>query len=213
MQRHFSFIDNAIGQFDTVIRTLHGEKTRSARANPAEDIDEKPLTTEQIRHSAGLMRVNHTGEVCAQALYQGQGLTAKLPKVQQEMRQAAIEEEDHLAWCQERLNELGSRPSKLNPLWYGLSFFIGAGAGLISDKLSLGFVAATEDQVCKHLEEHMQGLPEEDQKSHAIIQQMHLDEAEHAALARKAGGAEFPPLVKKAMSQVAKVMTAASYRV
>ncbi len=213
MQRHYTPIDNALTQLDTVIRTLHGKKTQSARISPAKSIEEQPLSAEQRRHSVGLMRVNHTGEVCAQALYQGQGLTAKLPKVRQEMQQAAIEEEDHLAWCQERLNELGSAPSKLNPIWYGLSFCIGAGAGLISDKLSLGFVAATEDQVCKHLEEHMQGLPEEDQKSQAIIKQMHIDEAEHAQLARKAGGAEFPPIVKKAMSQVAKVMTTASYRI
>lgn len=213
MQRQYTPIDKAITELDTIIKTLHGKKTQSTRVSPAKNIDEQTLSSEQRRHSAGLMRINHTGEVCAQALYQGQGLTAKLPKVKDEMRNAAIEEEDHLAWCQERLNELGSKPSKLNPLWYGLSFCIGAGAGLISDRLSLGFVAATEDQVCKHLEGHLQGLPDEDLKSQAIIKQMHIDEAEHAALARKAGAVEFAPSVKRAMSQVAKVMTTVSYRV
>lgn len=213
MQRRYTLLDQTLCQVDTVLKTLHGNKTNSNRANPAVQVPEQPLTSGERKHSAGLMRVNHTGEVCAQALYQGQGLTAKLPHIRQEMQQAAIEEEDHLAWCQERLNELGSKPSRLNPVWYGLSFCIGAGAGAISDKLSLGFVAATEDQVCKHLQEHMQGLPEQDLKSRAIIEQMHNDEAEHAALARKAGGVEFPRQVKKAMSQVAKLMTTTSYRI
>lgn len=212
MQRQHSPLDHTICQIDIILKTLHGRKTSATRPNPASKHEAQPLNHDEIKHSAGLMRVNHTGEVCAQALYQGQGLTAKLPHIKREMQQAAIEEEDHLAWCQERLNELGATPSKLNPVWYGLSFCIGAVAGLISDKLSLGFVAATEDQVCKHLEEHMRGLPKNDQKSQAIVQQMHIDEAEHAALARQAGGLEFPPIVKRAMSQVAKVMTTTSYR-
>ena len=211
--RHFSFIDKSINQFDTVLRTLHAKQDRSTRANPADTQAEAQLTPAQKKHSAGLIRVNHSGEVCAQALYQGQALTAKLPAVKSQMAKAASEEEDHLAWCQKRLNELNTQPSLLNPLWYGLSLGIGASAGLISDKLSLGFVAATEDQVCQHLSHHMQSLPADDAKSHAIIKQMHIDEAEHGAIALNAGGYDFPRPVKQAMSQVARVMTWLSYRI
>ena len=207
-----SIIDQAIMQFDTVIRTLHAQQTASPRANPAAKVGEGELSPEEQKHSAGLMRVNHSGEVCAQALYQGQALTAKLPEIREEMHQAAIEEEDHLAWCQERLNELHASPSKLNPLWYGMSFGIGAAAGAVSDKLSLGFVAATEDQVCQHLDDHLESLSDSDQKSRAIISQMRSDEAEHSAMALDAGGMHFPQPVKRAMSQVAKVMTWGSYR-
>lgn len=211
-RRTVSLVDSAIMQCDTVLRTLLAGKTASMRSSPATKIEETALTSEERQHSAGLMRVNHTGEVCAQALYQGQALTAKLPNVRRDMQVAAIEEEDHLAWCQERLNQLGTSPSLLNPLWYGLSFGIGASAGLISDKLSLGFVAATEDQVCQHLENHLESLPENDKASQAIVAQMKEDEAEHSAMAKEAGGITFPPPVKKAMSQLAKVMTWASYR-
>jgi ubiquinone biosynthesis monooxygenase Coq7 len=158
------------------------------------------------------MRVNHAGEVCAQALYQGQALTAKLPAVREEMEHAADEEIDHLAWCQERLQQLDSHPSLLNPLWYGLSFGIGAAAGKISDRISLGFVAATEDQVCKHLEDHLQRLPEQDERSRAVVEQMLVDEEKHAHSALNAGGMRFPAPVKGLMTLVSKAMTKTSYR-
>lgn len=157
------------------------------------------------------MRVNHAGEVCAQALYRGQALTAKLPTVREEMKQAADEEVDHLAWCEERLHQLDSHTSLLNPLWYSLSFCIGAGAGLINDRLSLGFVAATEDQVCNHLKSHLQKLPEQDQKSRAVVAQMLKDEAKHAHAAIKAGGITFPQTVKTLMTAASKAMTKSSY--
>ena len=205
-------IDNSINQFDTILRTLCAKHTQSRRENPADKLPEAKLTPAQKKHSAGLIRVNHAGEVCAQALYQGQALTAKLPNVKAQMAQAAEEEEDHLAWCQKRLNELHAKPSMLNPLWYGASLAIGAGAGIISDKLSLGFVAATEDQVCQHLNKHLESLPADDVKSRAIVQQMHTDEAHHGAMAIKAGGYIFPAPIKQGMSQIARIMTWLSYR-
>jgi len=159
------------------------------------------------------MRVNHTGEVCAQALYQGQALTAKLPGVRVEMEKAAEEEIDHLVWCQDRIDALGSHTSYLNPVWYGISFAIGAGAGLVNDKVSLGFVAATEDQVCKHLQDHLQKLPVSDSCSRAVVAQMLEDEARHADMALNAGGYNFPAPVKGLMTLVSKVMTTTSYRI
>ena len=210
--RNLSMIDNAVGQCDTVLKTLFGQKISSLRPNPANTAAKTELTLAEQKHSAGLMRVNHTGEVCAQALYQGQALTAKLSSTRHEMEAAAIEEEDHLAWCQERLGELNANTSLFNPLWYGLSFGLGAGAGFASDKLSLGFVAATEQLVCKHLDEHLDELPASDAKSRAIVIQMRQDEATHAELALSAGGAAFAPPVKYAMRQVAKIMTHLSYR-
>ena len=159
------------------------------------------------------MRVNHTGEVCAQALYQGQALTAKLPAVRDEMQQAALEEVDHLVWCEERLRELDSRASYLNPAWYGMSFALGAIAGAIGDKVSLGFVAATEEQVCSHLRDHLKQLPDEDRKSSLILQQMLEDEQRHGANALEAGGIDFPRPIKKAMSALSQLMTRTSYRI
>jgi ubiquinone biosynthesis monooxygenase Coq7 len=158
------------------------------------------------------MRVNHSGEVCAQALYQGQALTARLPEVRREMEAAADEEMDHLAWCEARLRELDDHPSYLNPLWYGLSFGLGATAGAISDRLSLGFVAATEQQVCKHLDSHLARLPEQDTASRAVVAQMLEDEARHAHTALDAGGIPFPAPVRGLMSLVSRVMTETSYR-
>jgi ubiquinone biosynthesis monooxygenase Coq7 len=183
------------------------------RPSPAKSATEQTLTEQEKRHAAGLMRVNHTGEVCAQALYQGQALTAKLTAVRNEMEHAADEEIDHLAWCQERVNQLGSHTSLLNPLWYGLSFGIGATTGLISDKLSLGFVAATENQVCKHLENHLEQLPADDNKSRVIVAQMLEDEAKHADAALDAGGLKFPAPIKGLMTLVSKAMTKTSYRI
>jgi len=175
--------------------------------------NEAELSESETRHVAGLMRINHTGEVCAQALYQGQALTARLPQVRRAMEQAADEEIDHLAWCEQRIRQLGSHTSVLNPLFYGLSFGIGATAGLISDRISLGFVAATEDQVCKHLDEHLGQLPASDDKSRAILEQMREDEQQHSTAAIEAGGLRFPAPVKFGMSLVSKVMTKATYRI
>ena len=208
-----SVVDRLIVQADRALRTLAGASDLTAeRPSPATTLYETELNEQEKRHAAGLMRVNHAGEVCAQALYQGQALTAKLPDVRAEMEKAAAEEVDHLVWCQQRLDELGSHTSYLNPLWYGLSFAIGAGAGLVSDRVSLGFVAATEDQVCQHLNSHLAKLPEQDARSRAVVEQMLEDEARHADAALAAGGMDFPAPVKVMMTLVSKAMTFSSYR-
>lgn len=211
--RQLTAIDQFIMRADRALRTLAAKEQHSQRPSPAQNITEQELNAEEKRHAAGLMRVNHAGEVCAQALYQGQALTAKLPNVRAEMEHAAAEEVDHLVWCQERLDALGSHASYLNPVWYGLSFAIGAGAGLVSDKVSLGFVAATEDQVCQHLEKHLEDLPAQDEKSRAVVAQMLRDEARHADMALSAGGYKFPAPVKGLMTLVSKAMTKTSYRI
>ncbi|HCH77213.1 MAG TPA: demethoxyubiquinone hydroxylase family protein, partial [Pseudomonas sp.] len=179
-QRHYSPADRLLMQADSALRTLLPFSGQPARPSPAVLKNEAELSESETRHVAGLMRINHTGEVCAQALYQGQALTARLPQVRRAMEQAADEEIDHLAWCEQRIRQLGSHTSVLNPLFYGLSFGIGATAGLISDRISLGFVAATEDQVCKHLDEHLGQLPASDDKSRAILEQMREDEQQHS---------------------------------
>ncbi len=213
IQRHYSPIDRLLLQADAAMRTLIPNSSHASRPSPAVLEPHSSLDAEQTRHVAGLMRINHTGEVCAQALYQGQALTASLPHVREQMEHAAEEEVDHLVWCEQRIRELGSQPSLLNPLFYGLSFAIGATAGAISDKVSLGFVAATEDQVCKHLDEHLQQIPETDRKSRAILKQMRVDEEEHATSALEAGGFKFPAPIKLGMSLMAKVMTGSTYRI
>ncbi|MCA0900446.1 2-polyprenyl-3-methyl-6-methoxy-1,4-benzoquinone monooxygenase [Microbulbifer agarilyticus] len=210
--RQLTGLDRLLLQADRALRTLSPGSPCHERPSPAKAVDEAELSDSERRHAAGLMRVNHSGEVCAQALYQGQALTAKLPEVRAEMEHAADEEIDHLAWCEQRLDELGSRPSVLNPLWYGMSFGIGAAAGKIGDKVSLGFLAATEEQVCKHLEGHLQELPEQDEKSRAVVEQMLVDEAKHQHAALDAGGARFPGPVKGLMTLVSKAMTSVSYR-
>ena len=212
-ERQFSPVDRLLMQADAAMRTLLPFSGAPARPSPAILQNESALSDDEARHVAGLMRINHTGEVCAQALYQGQALTAKLPEVRAAMEHAAEEEIDHLAWCEQRIRELGSRPSLLNPLFYGLSFGVGAVAGLIGDRVSLGFVAATEDQVVKHLDEHLQHIPAEDRKSRAILQQMKSDEQQHATTALEAGGLNFPAPVKFGMSLLAKVMTKSTYRI
>jgi ubiquinone biosynthesis monooxygenase Coq7 len=212
-ERHYSPVDRLLLQADAALRTLlpfSGQPNRPSPAIVQPEVELDELTTQ---HIAGLMRINHTGEVCAQALYQGQALTAKLPAVRTAMEHAADEEVDHLAWCEQRIRQLGSHPSVLNPLFYGLSFGVGAVAGLISDKVSLGFVAATEDQVVKHLDDHLQQIPAGDEKSRAILEQMREDEAQHATSALEAGGLRFPLPVKFGMSLVAKVMTQSTYRI
>ena len=212
-QRTLTLFDKLLTEFDAGLRTVATKAPKPTRSSPAEQRDETELSQQQSRHAAGLMRVNHAGEVCAQALYRGQALTAKLPEVRKEMEHAADEEIDHLAWCEQRLHQLDSHTSALNPLWYGMSFAIGAGTGLISDRLSLGFVAATEDQVCKHLESHLKELPEEDAKSRAVVEQMLEDEARHSHAALEAGGIAFPGPIKSLMTVVSKAMTQTSYRV
>ncbi|WP_444883649.1 2-polyprenyl-3-methyl-6-methoxy-1,4-benzoquinone monooxygenase [Microbulbifer sp. PSTR4-B] len=212
-ERNLSGLDHLLIQADRALRTLSPGEPCHGRPSPAKGEAEAELSDTERKHAAGLMRVNHSGEVCAQALYQGQALTAKLPEVRGEMERAADEEIDHLAWCEQRLKELDSRPSLLNPLWYGLSFGLGAAAGKISDRISLGFVAATEERVCEHLESHLQKLPAQDKRSRAVVEQMLVDESEHAHAALAAGGKRFPAPVKGAMSLVAKVMTSASYKI
>jgi len=213
MTRRLTFLDRLIVEADTVMRTLSGRGNTAGRGSPARGHTEGDLDERSRRHVAGLMRVNHTGEVCAQALYQGQALTAKLPTVREEMQQAAAEEVDHLVWCEERLRELDSRPSVLNPAWYGLSFALGALAGAIGDAVSLGFVAATEERVCSHLREHLRQLPDDDRRSRLILQQMLEDEERHGENALAAGGADFPYPVKNAMTALSRVMTQSSYYV
>jgi len=205
-------LDALVVGVDRALRTLAG-RGASNRASPGEQVPEARLGEAERAHAAGLMRVNHAGEVCAQALYEGQALVARDPDVRQSLLDAAREEEDHLAWCGERLDALGSRPSVLNPLWYSLSFAMGAVTGLLGDELSLGFVAATEDQVCKHLERHLEALPADDERSRAVVAQMHADEARHGTKALEAGGVDFPAPIKDLMTVISRFMTETSYRV
>jgi ubiquinone biosynthesis monooxygenase Coq7 len=207
-----SLADVFIGQLDRALRTLSGQHD-SRRPNPAGPVPEQPLEPEASSHAAGLMRVNHTGEICAQALYQGQALTARDSAVRAALLQAAAEETDHLAWCESRLDELASHPSRLNPAFYALSYAMGAVTGLLGDRVSLGFVEATEDQVCRHLESHLDSLPEADARSRRIVESMHEDEARHGSEALARGGVEFPVPVKQAMRLLSRVMTETTYRV
>lgn len=213
MDRQFSFLDKLIVNADNALRTLVPTAANAERKSPASGKDCDELDEQQRKHIAGLMRINHTGEVCAQALYQGQAMTAKLPNVREAMKHAAQEEIDHLVWCEQRLHQLDSHTSYLNPIFYGLSFSMGAAAGLAGDQWSLGFVAATEDRVCAHLEEHLQQLPEHDEKSHAILDQMLIDEKEHGTRALEAGGKQFSGPLKAAMTTISKVMTNTTYHV
>lgn len=209
--RHLNPIDQFIVQSDHALRTIFGKPGVTERDNPSDNIDENPLTEAERKLSASLMRVNHSGEVSAQALYQGQALTARLDEVRESMERAAEEENDHLAWTEQRLSELCSNKSLLNPIWYGGSFAIGAFAGLLGDKWSLGFVAETEHQVIHHLESHLDKLPASDTRSEAVLKQMKIDEAHHATLALEGGGAELPWPVKKLMGVMSKVMTTSAY--
>lgn len=208
-----NLIDKLLDHVDTALRTLCPPEHRVCRRPIPNDgvVNTAPLSENETRHVAGLMRVNHAGEVCAQALYQGQGLTARLTEVRLQMEQAAAEEVDHLAWCEKRLEELNSKPSLLNPLWYMGSLCIGALAGLAGDKWSLGFVAETERQVGAHLREHLNKLPAADLKSKAILTQMHEEERHHAEMARAAGAATLPLPVQAMMKAVSKLMTKTSY--
>jgi len=204
--------DRIITHLDHALRVSLAPAPAVERASPARSLPEGELTQKERRHAAGLMRVNHTGEVCAQALYAGQAATARLPEVRGEMQQAADEEVDHLRWCAERLDALGAQPSRLNPFWYAGSFAIGALAGAAGDRWSLGFVEATERQVESHLDGHLQTLPEQDQRSRAVVEQMKIDEARHAELAQQSGAARLPAPVQQAMALTAGVMKWVAYR-
>jgi ubiquinone biosynthesis monooxygenase Coq7 len=208
--RNYSFLDRCLMQFDQSLRTLFNAPS-PLRPNPAASLPEPVLSPVQRRHSAGLLRVNHAGEISAQALYQAQALMSRSPEVQRSLEQSALEENDHLAWCNQRLQELGAHPSYLNPLWYLGSFTIGLVAGLAGDAWNLGFVAETERQVVNHLQGHLQKLPVADEKSRCILQQMQEDEGHHASVAMTAGAAELPETVKFFMQCFSKVMTTTAY--
>ncbi len=204
--REYSARDRLIAHLDQGLRTLFGRPPRQ-RATPGSDEIDVDLSEGERKLIGGLMRVNHSGEVCAQALYQGQSLTARSTRVRDAMAKAAREENDHLAWCEERIEELGTHKSFLNPFWYLGSFAIGALAGVAGDRWSLGFLAETERQVVRHLDGHLDRLPPDDNKTRIIIEQMRKDEAGHASTALKAGAAELPEVVKQAMGVASKIMT------
>lgn len=211
--RHYSPFDQFIISADTALRTLFGEPKTTARDYPAEGIEDTGFSDQDRKHISGLMRVNHSGEVSAQALYQGQAMTSGNEEIREKLREAAIEENDHLDWTRRRLDELGSHTSLLNPLWYGGSFAIGAFAGAIGDKWNLGFLAETEHQVVKHLDAHLGKLPPADRRSRAILEQMKTDELKHATTAIDHGAAALPPPVKTLMAAMSKIMTTAAYYV
>jgi ubiquinone biosynthesis monooxygenase Coq7 len=211
-----SLVDRWLCGAEVALRTLSGgsraERPAPSPAAGAESSDAPPvLNADEKRLSGALMRVNHVGEVCAQALYQAQALATSDPDLKKQMARAAREEIDHLAWTEERLAQLGDRPSLLNPLWYGGAFLIGLVAGRLGDRVSLGFVVETERQVEHHLESHLDRLPAGDLASRAIVDQMRIDEAEHAVAARLAGGVELPALVRGAMRLAARVMTGTAH--
>lgn len=208
-QRHYSKLDELCLRLDQAIRTLFSEPAHTHRPYPAEDTSD--AGSYDTKHSAGIMRINHAGEVCAQALYQGQALFSRNPEIKDKMHQAAIEEGDHLKWCSQRIMELNSHVSYLNPLWYIGSFSIGAIAGVFGDPWSLGFVAETETQVIKHLETQMKLLPTEDLRSYKILQQMQEDEAKHKQDAIHYGARELPRPIKAIMNVTAKIMVKTAY--
>lgn len=210
-KRQLTPLDRLLASANNALRTVATPAGHSARKNPAEHIIDADLTEPEKRHAAGLMRVNHAGEVCAQALYQGHAAVARNKTIEAQMQHAADEEFDHLAWCEQRINELGENVSKLSPFWYAGAFAIGAASGVLGDKWSLGFIAETERQVCAHLDSHLDSLPKEDAKSRAIVEQMRDEEEEHGENAIDAGAAELPRPVKRLMQMTAKVMTKTAY--
>ncbi len=210
-KRHYTLLDKICLGLDQAVRAVSANAKTSDRVYPGKSEREQDITPEERKEAAALMRINHAGEVCAQALYHGQGLVSRRQEVKQKMQQAAIEEGDHLAWCQRRLTELGSHVSYLNPLWYAGAFVIGLTAGLIGDQWSLGFVAETETQVVKHLDNHLQQLPEKDERSYKILSQMREDEAHHRDDAMHYGAATLPASVKKIMELASKIMVKTAY--
>ena len=213
MLQKLTLIDTLIDELQHGIKTCHLQPPLQERPYPASNIDQQPLSGSEQQLVAGLMRVNNAGEVAAQGLYRGQGLTARDAKISLAMQAAAEEENEHLNWCQQRLTELGQKRSKLDGIWYWGSFAIGAIAGMVGDKWSLGFVRETEQQVYRHLQDHLSRLPEDDQRSRIILETMKKDEMQHAINAQKAGAADLPKVIKCAMSMVSKVMTFTAYRI
>ncbi len=204
-------LDQAIIEFDKALRTVFAP-ARSVRPVPGEDIPDAELSDAERAHAAALMRVNHVGEVCAQALYQGQSIMSRDPAIRDTLREASQEETEHLAWTERRIAELGGRKSLLNPLWYGGALALGMLAGRFGDRWNLGFLAETERQVEQHLKTHLDTLPPDDQRSRAIVEQMKADEAEHAETAVRLGAHDLPAPAKAAMKAAARVMTTLSYR-
>jgi ubiquinone biosynthesis monooxygenase Coq7 len=208
-----ALIDRFIIEFDTALRSVVGGASAQRPTPGSESGANSALDSEQRKHAAGLMRVNHVGEVCAQALYQSQKLVARNSDIQDMLERSGQEEMDHLAWCETRLKELGSHTSYLNPFWYAGSFLIGMIAGLAGDQWSLGFVAETEKQVENHLESHLKKLPEDDHRSRAIVDQMRIDEIEHGQAALHAGGVALPEPIQNIMQAISQAMTTTAYKI
>jgi 3-demethoxyubiquinol 3-hydroxylase len=212
--RYYSLWDQVILRLDKHLQAVNlAPASVTTRPNPAAQVSEGMLSANERKHVAGLMRVNHVGEVCAQALYQGQALTARSSLIQEKLQQAASEEVDHLNWCQQRLEELNTHTSYLIPFWYGAAWLLGLTAGLLGDKISLGFLAETEHQVERHLSKHLDQLPVADKKSRAIVEQMRLEEIEHATIAEESGAIPLPVLIQWGMQGLAKFMTIVAYRI
>jgi ubiquinone biosynthesis monooxygenase Coq7 len=211
--RDLTPLDRLLAGANNALRTVASPAGRPARQNPAADIADSELSGEQKAHAAGLMRVNHAGEVAAQGLYQGHAAVARDRDIEQQMQLAADEEFDHLAWCEQRLAELDAIPSRLSPVWYAGAFAIGAASGVLGDRWSLGFIAETEKQVCAHLDSHLDRLPDEDAKSRAIVRKMRDEEERHGENAIEAGAVELPAPIQRLMKLTAKVMTETAYRV
>ena len=209
--RQYHPVDRCITLFDQALRTLFGQPPTTGRVNPAAGVSEGQLTQAQRQHHARLMRINHTGEVCAQGLYQGQALTARQASTQSAMQQAAAEENDHLAWCTQRIQQLGGRQSYLNPLWFSGSFILGACAGACGDRWSLGFVAETERQVEGHLGKHLAQIAVADRPTRRILEQMQTDEMTHGRQAREQGGVDLPLPIRLAMQATSRLMTHTVY--
>ena len=210
-KRQLTPLDRLLASANNALRTVAAPAGHTARPNPARHIVDADLSEREKRHAAGLMRVNHAGEICAQALYQGHAAVARDKSVEAGMQRAADEEFDHLAWCEQRINELGEDVSKLSPFWYAGAFAIGAASGILGDKWSLGFIAETERQVCAHLDSHLESLPPDDARSRAIVEQMRDEEEEHGDNAVEAGAAELPAPIRRLMQMTAKVMTKTAY--
>jgi len=209
--RTFTTFDRIINEIDKGLRTSFGPAPRAKRASPAVGMKEKELSDHDRQLAGRFMRINHAGEICAQGLYQGQALTARLPNVRKKMEEAAEEENDHIAWTADRIKDLGSHTSYLNPAWYVGSFVLGALAGIAGDKWSLGFVAETEKQVVIHLAGHLHKIAPDDDKSRAILEQMHEDEGKHATAAITAGAASFPRPIQSLMKFTSKIFTSTVY--
>lgn len=211
MQRQFSPLDKLVNRADQVLGTVTGHARGAARPSPAAQLPDDTLSPAEKTIAKRMMRVNHCGEVCAQALYAGQAVTSRDSRTAASMRQAAREEQDHLVWCEARLGELDGSVSKLNPIFYAMSFSAGALAGLLGNRINLGFLAATEEQVTTHLDEHLAQLPDKDERSRAILTQMREDEQAHGKAALQQGGAEFPKFAKRLMTLSSRVMTRSTY--